>query len=185
MGKLNHKGTHILETRRLILRPFSVSDSSDMFSNWASDDEVTRFLTWPTHTDVSQTQSLLSVWEKSYGDDSVYHWAVVLKESNEVVGDISVVHMDEDVSCLELGWCLSRRLWGQGIMPEAASSVCRYLFEEVGVNRIQAKHDSNNPKSGRVMQKIGMKREGVLRQSGRNNTGLCDLVYWGILSSEF
>ena len=70
-------------------------------------------------------------------------------------------------------------------MPEALRAVIAYLFEEAGLNRVAACHDVNNPKSGRVMQKAGMTREGVLRAAGRNNQGICDEVWYSILKSEF
>ena len=62
-------------------------------------------------------------------------------------------------------------------MPEALKAVLDYLFDTAGMNRVAACHDVNNPKSGRVMEKAGMKKEGVLRQSGKNNQGICDAVW--------
>ena len=70
-------------------------------------------------------------------------------------------------------------------MPEAAAAVLKFLFEEVGFNRIAADHDSNNPKSGRVMQKIGMTYEGTLRKAGFNNQGIIDDVWYSILKEEW
>ena len=69
-------------------------------------------------------------------------------------------------------------------MPEALRAVINYLFEEAGMNRIAATHDRNNPKSGRVMEKAGMKYEGILRQAGLNNQGVCDEVWYSILRCE-
>ena len=70
-------------------------------------------------------------------------------------------------------------------MPEALHRVIAFLFCEVGVNRIAACHDADNPKSGRVMDKAGMKQEGILRQEGINNQGICDIVWHGVLRKEF
>ena len=70
-------------------------------------------------------------------------------------------------------------------MPEAAAPVIRFLFNEVGINRVAAAHDYNNPKSGRVMQKIGMKYEGTMRQAGINNQGIIDEVWYSVLASEY
>ena len=70
-------------------------------------------------------------------------------------------------------------------MPEAGAAVIRFLFDEVGINRIAAAHDYNNPKSGRVMQKIGMKYEGTMRQAGLNNQGIIDEVWYSVLASEY
>lgn len=182
---MKHKGTKTFETDRLILRRFSIEDAREMYENWASDDEVTKYLTWPTHANVEVTKAVLESWIQRYEDNNYYNWGIVLKETNSLIGNISVVdHNDEKESAL-LGWCMSRKLWGQGIMPEAASAVVKYLFEEVGFNRVAADHDSNNPKSGRVMSKIGMKYEGTLRANGKNNQGIIDEVWYSILKDEY
>ena len=109
----------------------------------------------------------------------------MLRELGEVVGAISVVEWQPDADAPELGWCLGRRWWGRGLMPEAGRAVVRFLFEEVGVKRITARYDIENPKSGRVMEKLGMSYEGTLRQHGKNNRGIVDEVCYGILRSEF
>lgn len=79
---------------------------------------------------------------------------------------------------------MGRKWWGRGIMPEALRAVTAFLFDEVGVNRVEATHDLNNPKSGRVMDKAGMKQEGILRQAGLNNQGICDKVVHAILKED-
>ena len=76
---LAHKGTQLIETERLILRPFTLSDANDMFKNWASDTEVSKFLSWDSHKDVMVTKSLLDYWISEYSDDKTYHWAIELK----------------------------------------------------------------------------------------------------------
>ena len=69
-------------------------------------------------------------------------------------------------------------------MPEALKAVTDYLFDVVGINRLMATHDVNNPKSGRVMQKAGMKYEGTLRQAGQNIQGICDASVYSIIRSD-
>ncbi|MBD5458174.1 MAG: GNAT family N-acetyltransferase [Lachnospiraceae bacterium] len=182
---MNHKGTILLETNRLILRKFVIEDSEAMYNNWASEDEVTKFLTWPTHSDVEVTRAVLSNWIADYNKADFYNWAIELKEIGEVIGNISVVLVKENIECAELGYCMGTNWWGLGIMPEAGKVVVKYLFEEVGFNRIAATHDKNNPKSGRVMQKIGMTYEGILRKAGFCNQGVIDEVWYSILRDEY
>ena len=181
---MNKTGTRTIETRRLILRQFRMEDAEDMFTNWASDPEVTRFLTWPAHASVDVTRAVLSDWIPRYADGGFFNWAVEWKETGRVIGNISVVRLDENISAAEIGYCMSRSFWGRGIMPEALRAVIDYLFDSVGVNRIAACHDVNNPKSGRVMDKAGMKAEGVQRGAGRNNLGICDHIWHAILRSN-
>ena len=182
---MEHKGTALLETDRLILRRFVIEDAGAMYHNWASEDAVTKFLTWPTHSDAEVTRAVLSSWIADYQKPDFYNWAIELKKTGEVIGNISVVQVKEKIRCAELGYCMGTRWWGSGIMPEAGKAVVKYLFEEVGCNRIAAVHDKNNPKSGRVMQKIGMTYEGTLRKAGFNNQGAVDEVWYSILREEY
>ena len=181
---MNQTGTQAIETHRLILRPFRIEDAGDMFDNWASDPEVTRFLTWPPHASMDITRKVLQDWISRYGNGSYFNWAVVWKESGRAIGSIAVVKLEEAIEAAEIGYCLSRAFWGHGIMPEALRAVIGYLFETAGLNRITAGHDVNNPNSGRVMEKAGMKREGILRGSGRNNQGICDVALYAMMRSD-
>lgn len=181
---MNKAGTHRIETDRLILRRFSIDDAEDMYNNWASDDEVTRFLTWPTHTDIDVSKHILNDWISRYSDGGYFNWAMEYKETGKVIGIISVVKLNEDTEAADIGYCMSRALWGRGLMPEALKAVITYLFDVVGLNRIAAYHDVNNPKSGRVMDKAGMKPEGILRAAGKNNLGICDEVWHSVIRSD-
>lgn len=177
-------GTRRLETERLFLRKFTLEDAEDMYKGWASDPEVTRFLTWPTHASVEATKKVLASWLPNYSSENYYNWAIEYKQTGRVIGSIAVVRLDDSVDSADMGYCMSRAMWGNGIMPEALKTVIAFLFDEVGLNRIAACHDSRNPKSGRVMEKVGMKREGILRQAGRNNQGICDEVWYSMLRSD-
>lgn len=185
MNHLNHQGTIKIETDRLILRRFKIEDADVMYRNWASDDEVTKYLTWPTHANVNVTRMVLEDWIQKYNNPDFYNWAIELKQIGELIGNLSVVKHEEKTGSATIGWCMGKRWWGQRIMPEAARAVLQFLFEEVGFNRIAAKHDKENAKSGRVMQKIGMIREGTLRASGKNNQGIVDEVYYSILKDDY
>lgn len=183
--KLNHKGTKQLETERLILRKFKIDDYAKMYDNWASEDAVTKYLTWKSHENQDVTKSVLTDWVDNYANNDFYNWAIELKEEDKLIGNISVVNYREETMSAVLGYCMGSKWWGKEIMPEAAKAVLKYLFEEVGFNRIAADHDKNNPKSGRVMQKIGMTYEGTLRSAGFCNQGIIDEVWYSILKSEW
>ena len=181
---MNRTGTQRLETHRLILRRYRIEDAEDMFSNWASDPEVTRFLTLPTHTSADVTRYVLNDWISKYEDGGFFNWAIEWKETGSVIGNIAVTVLHEETEAAELGYCMSRAFWGRGIMPEALRAVMDYLFDTVGLNRIEASHDVNNPKSGRAMEKAGLKLEGILRGYGRNNLGICDVVIRALTKGE-
>lgn len=178
-------GTQRIETDRLILRRYVIEDADAMYKNWASDSEVTKFLTWQPHSSVEVSRSIIVDWLKEYSDEKYYHWAIVLKDNgNEPIGGISVVHMNEDISMVHIGYCLGRAWWRRGIMSEALKAVTDFMFDTVEVNRVEARHDPRNPNSGKVMQKCGMKYEGTLRSADRNNQGICDACYYALLRSE-
>lgn len=178
---MNHIETQTIETDRLILRRFELSDAQAMFDNWASDSEVTTYLTWPTHADVSVTEGILGEWVPQYGDDTYYNWAIVLKENGlQPIGNISVCAWRGDGDIPEIGYCMGKRWWHQGIMSEALAAVTGFLFDRVGVERIMARHDVNNPHSGGVMRKCGMKFQGVQEKANRNNQGECDCACYFI-----
>lgn len=178
-------GTQRIETGRLILRRYKIEDADAMYKNWASDSEVTKFLTWQPHPSVDVSRSIIEDWLKEYSDEKYYQWAIVLKDNgNEPIGDISVVHMNEDISMVHIGYCLGRAWWRRGIMSEALKAVTDFMFDTVEVNRVESRHDPRNPNSGKVMQKCGMKYEGTLRSADRNNQGICDACYYALLRSE-
>ena len=183
---LEHKGTKTIETERLILRRFTMEDAEPMFRNWASDDAVTKFLTWPTHASVEITKMVLTDWTGSYDKPDFYNWAIVLKENGtEPIGNISAVHVNEKIDGAVMGYCMSRSHWGKGIMAEALTSLVDFFFAEVGCNRIEADHDPNNPNSGKVMKKAGMTYEGTMRQAGLSNQGIIDVSRWAILRRDW
>lgn len=167
---MNHCGTQRLETGRLVLRRYVNADAAAMYKNWASDEEVTRFLTWPTHPNQEVSGRVIEDWVNQYSDDSYYHWAIILKDNGEEpIGDIAVVNLKENVSMAHVGYCIGRNWWHQGITSEALKAVMEFLFDVVDVNRIEARHDPRNPNSGKVMEKCGMKYEGTLHSSDWNN----------------
>ena len=181
---LNHQGTKVIETPRLLLRPFVVGDAQAMYENWASDPEVTKYLTWPPHGSVEISRTILAQWVSSYQKADFYQWAIVLKELGEPIGSISVVSHNDDLKKAEIGYCIGKNWWRQGITTEALVAVMDFLFDEVGMNRLEARHDPRNPQSGNVMKKAGMVYEGTSRQSDRNNQGLCDACHYARLARE-
>lgn len=178
---MEHIGTQTIETERLILRRFELSDAQNMFDNYCGKEKVTEFLSWDAHKTVEDTKSYLTdVVLPNYDLINTYCWAIVWKETNEVIGCIDVCAKDERRRCAELGWVIGDEYWGRGIMPEAATSVLKYLFA-VGYERIQATHHVQNKKSGRVMEKIGMQCEGIHKKfSMFKNDTLVDCYLWAI-----
>ena len=143
------------------------------------------FLMWPTHDSLATSEAILKQWVSQYAEASRYQWAIVLEEeSSEPIGDIAVVSHDDITEKVCIGYCIGRRWWHRGITSEALKGVMDFLFDVVGVKRIESYHDPRNPNSGAVMRKCGMKYEGTLRMADWNNQGVCDASYYALLASE-
>jgi|LSQX01.1.fsa_nt_gb ribosomal-protein-alanine N-acetyltransferase len=180
-----HKGTITLNTQRLLLRRFALADADAMFSNWANDPAVTKYLTWPPHGSLSVTRSILASWQPLYEQVDYYNWAIVLKELGEAVGSIAVVEQSESIRMVHMGFCLGQGWWHKGIMSEALTELIRFFFIDVTANRIESRHNPANPRSGQVMQKCGLQYEGRARQDGLDNQGLHDSMRYAILAEDY
>ena len=183
---MKHLGTLRLESERLILRKIALCDSKDMFNNWANNPRVTKHMTWPTHQNEEVTIMVINSWIEQYVKDDFYQWAIEIKDTNQVIGTISVVRILDYIKEFEIGYCIGENWWNKGITSEALSLVIEFLFNQVGANRICACHDVDNPSSGKVMIKNNMKYEGTFRKKEITSTGkICDIAYYSILKEEY
>ena len=171
-------GTKEIVTDRLILRRFRRDDAPDMYKNWASDDEVTKYLTWPTHKNVDITDSVLTDWVNSYENDDYYQWAIVPKYVGEVIGSIGAVAVDSENEVVEIGYCIGKAFWHNGYASEALSALINFFMKEVHTKNVIAKHDVRNTRSGRVMERAGMTLVGKAQDV--NNQGDCDINIYSV-----
>ena len=178
-------GTQSIETKRLLLRPFLESDAQAMYDNWACRPNNLLHVTWDAHESPEVTKQSIARWVENYKNMDFYKWAICLKENpDSVIGDISVVDMDEAVNACEVGYILSKDYWGQGLMTEVLEAVLNYLLQDAGFNRVSARFVTANPASGRVMSKAGMIYEGTFRQAVFHKGQVKDFSVYGILTSD-
>ena len=104
---MTHLGTQELETARLLLRRFALDDAQAMYENWASDPEVTQFLTWPAHSSVDVSRDVLAEWISNYNRADYYQWAIIPKDLNQPIGSIAVVSQDDRVCKAHIGYCIA------------------------------------------------------------------------------
>lgn len=134
---------------RLKLRRFSVDDASAMFDNWASDENVARYVKWTAHKDVDETRGILSEWCGKYDTEPFYYqWCIEL--DGEPIGSISLFDVDVEKLSGEIGYCIGKRWWGKGITTKCVNVVCLFAFTEVGLDTLRIKHASENSASGAV-----------------------------------
>lgn len=185
---MTHKGTVTLETERLILRRFVPEDLEQIFYNCWSDYDVWKWTNYaPLNSieDVIRADMFTEGWLGAYRHSKRYSWAIQLKETGEVIGRYSGMHPDDALKEIELACEIGRAWWNQGLMTEATMRVIRFFFEEVGLNRIFAWNASENPASGKMQKKAGMKLEGTLRQGCKCNGGIFDKDIHAILAEDY
>ncbi|MCL1858614.1 MAG: GNAT family N-acetyltransferase [Oscillospiraceae bacterium] len=188
MGFINltHTGTREIETSRLLLRRFNMSDANEIFREWASYDNVTKYLRWEKHKSISETKTFLMNVISDYERVNYYNWGIQLKDEGILIGAVSANIISERDKNATLGYCLGERFWNLGYTSEALRAVIDYMFYDVDINRVEACHSIKNPASGRVMQKAGMIKEGRLRQEYMTGGGeYQDVDLYGLVKEDF
>lgn len=141
-----------LETKHLLLRKFKSDDCNRIFECWASDSEVTKYLTWFQHKSADETRLILNSWLEEYKRNDCYRFGIELKDSHQLIGMIDVV--DYIDGCPEIGYVLGKDYWNNGYMTEAFAAVVKYLFEEE-FKCIHIRADERNIGSNKVIRKNG------------------------------
>ena len=173
-----------LETKRLILRRIAMRDAEDIFA-YSRDEEVARHVLWSAQKDVGEAKDYCRFMMKRYRCDQPSSWGIIEKATGRLVGTIGYMDYTEDNATVEVGYSLARWLWNGGYMTEALSRVIGYTFENMDINRIEAQHELTNPSSGRVMEKCGMKKEGVLRQRLYNKGRYVDVALYAVIREDY
>ena len=150
----------ILVTQRLILRRPGLSDAPAVFE-YASDPEVTRYMDWRTHTDVQDTVDFLRRCAPRWASGEELSWLLATRPADVVIG---AVGCRVRAQAAEIGFVLNREYWQQGYATEAASAVVAWAFSDDSILRVWATCDAENLASARVLEKIGMTREAILRR---------------------
>ncbi|MFC3927988.1 GNAT family N-acetyltransferase [Streptococcus caprae] len=142
----------MIETERLLLRPVTLQDAEEMFS-YASDEENVRW-TFAANQSLDETKNIIA---SIYLASSLGRWGIELKKTGQFIGTLDMHKIVEAVGRAEFGYTLDKQFWNQGYMTEAAKAFIQVFFEELEMNCLVARHDKDNPASGRVMQKAGMR----------------------------
>ncbi|MFN0062058.1 MAG: GNAT family N-acetyltransferase [Myxococcaceae bacterium] len=176
----------VIETPRLVLRALEEADAPSIF-RYCSVPEIAEHTTWEAHRSLEDSQQFIrEVAFKNYARGLPCPFAIVLKEQpDSVVGTVGLVWASESNRCMELGYALDLGLRGKGITVEACRSVMSHVFESVRPERIQARCKTANMASARVMEKLGMQREGVLRAGSLHRGKFVDVYLYSALRAEW
>lgn len=148
-----------LQTARLTFRPIVPADAEPIFEGYAQDPEVARFVTWRPHTEIGETRTFIAQCRAAA---SARTYVLVGRQDGSLHGAFDLRHTGP--GRFGYGYVLARRSWGQGLMTEALSEAVRWALGQPGVWRIGDVCDVDNLASARVMEKAGLKREGLLRR---------------------
>lgn len=174
----------LLQTEDLSLRPVRMKDAQDIYA-YASDPEVSRYVLWEPHRSLADTRAYIRYVRGLYRRGLPSSWAVVHRNSGKVIGTIGFVGYSSFHHSAEIGYSFSRIFWNRGYATQALRAVIGSAFDVLpDLHRIEAQHDLRNPASGRVMEKCGMIREGVLRGRLYNKTEFVDVAVYSVLRSD-
>lgn len=147
------------ETSRLTLRPVEAGDADAVFEGYAQDPDVSRFLIWHPHRNIAETIAFMADCLEAVSSRT---YAIIENKSGRLIGCFDVRR--EATHRIGFGYVLARPWWGTGLMTEALSEVTAWSLRQEGVWRVGAVCDVENLASARVMEKVGLVREGVLRR---------------------
>ena len=173
-----------IRTERLKLRRMTLEDSADMFA-YARDPEVTRYTSWQPHRSVDESRAFLEHAVARHERGDVANWGVELLADRRFIGTAGYMRWDVADRCAELGYAIARAHWGRGLMTEALRAITAFGFEEMLLNRIEARCAAENIGSYRVMEKAGLTYEGTLRERYLVDGTFFDIMVYSILRREY
>jgi ribosomal-protein-alanine N-acetyltransferase len=173
-----------IDTSRLQLRFFQMSDAPVVFRLVGDRDIAATTTNIPHPYKEGMAEEWISTHQTKYEEDELINFAITLASTKELIGAIGLM-INRDFDRAELGYWVGKPYWGQGYCTEAARAVLHFSFTDLNLNRVYANHYLTNPASGKVMEKIGMKKEGIARQHIKKWGVFHDSVGYGILRSEY
>jgi [ribosomal protein S5]-alanine N-acetyltransferase len=174
----------VIKTERLLLRPFELSDAEDV-ERLAGDPSISdTTLNIPYPYEEGMAAEWISTHKAKFEADELANFAVTLRDGGYLLGAIGLT-LNRRFNRAELGYWIGKPYWGRGFCTEAAWAVLEYGFTQLNLNRIFASYLTRNPSSGRVMEKLHMRREGIHRQHVLKNGSYEDLIIYAILKEEW
>jgi ribosomal-protein-alanine N-acetyltransferase len=150
-----------IKTERLRLRKAKLADAEAIFRQYAQDPEVTRYVSWRAHRNLEETREYVQMCLLAWDVGKAFHWVIESAEDKQVIGMI-IARVNAEK--WELGYVLAQAYWRQGYMTEALTAIIAWALKQKEIHRVWAVCDIDNKASARVMEKIGMQREGILKR---------------------
>ena len=174
----------ILRTARLVLNGFEPEDAADLTLLAGDRDIADTTLAIPHPYEMDHALGWIGNQRRESARGRAANFAIRLSAGSPLIGCVGLRDVDPEHLQAELGFWIGKPWWSQGYASEAAAAAVRFGFEALGLNRICAHHMVRNPAAGKVLQHIGMQREGVLRQRVRKWGIFEDVVLYAILRED-
>lgn len=173
-----------LETSRFVLRQAQHADADDLYQLYA-DQAVVQYMSFIPFTSVDEALDEMKWYKRIFAEQSGLRWMIEDRETSKVIGTCGFLAYEQEHHRTELGYDLSSAYWGKGIMKEVASCVIQFGFEQMKLNKIEAKIEPDNQASIRLVEKLGFVQEGLLRQHEYEHGAYVDLAIFALLQSEY
>ncbi len=172
-----------LETKRISLRPLAFKDTDGNYPNWLNNKEVTKY---NSHGDTCYTKEMAIEYVKSVTDkDIIKVFAIILKESNQHIGNISLQNIDIKNRSAEFAILIGEiQTYSKGIGFEASTLILRYGFEELNLHRIYCGTSRENIPMQKLALKLSMHQEGIKREAMLKNSQFVDIIEYALLEDE-
>lgn len=182
---LQHTGTQVMESERLLLRPFRYEDDDNMLAYWVSDPNIQSLYSEPTYTTKEEVKELLDKYIDSYEKADYYRWAIIEKESDICIGQIAIFLVDNKNHFCEIEYALGSRFHRKGFATEATQMILDFCFNKVNFHKVQVCHKEGNVASQGVIKKCGFTYEGTLRDFFFMDTKYVNRLYYSMLKDEY
>lgn len=174
-----------IETSRLWLRKLTLENAEDYHRHLFGSEAVSRYMLWNPHQNIAESVASIQKVLRRYEEGRCYRWGITLKETDQLMGIIDLLRFDEGTESCSFAYMLGECFWGKGFGTEALKAVFHFAFTQMEVTYITADHFTENPASGRVMEKAGMKCIRMLPQKYEKNGILHDAMEYTITQEDW
>ncbi len=174
----------VLTTERLLLRRLTAADLDNLFA-YTSDPEVAKYIRRPLHHSRADAKAYFTTFLDAYRQGDVAPWGIEHRRDRGIIGTCGFLYWSSEHARSQVYYALARPYWGQGYMPEAVRAVLTFGFETMQLNRIDGTCWVENAASARVLEKVGMHVEGILRQFVFVKGAFRDIRWYSLLRDEY
>jgi [ribosomal protein S5]-alanine N-acetyltransferase len=174
----------VIEAARVRLRHLEETDVDALYEIF-SNVEAMRYWSSPPYANRAEAEKLLAEIHELFEKKTLFQWGIALKSDNRIIGTTTLFRLDDQSLRAEIGYILNRKFWGNDYVNEALNALLDFAFEKMNLRRIEADVDPRNAASIRTLERLGFRREGLLRERWFVNGEIQDALFYGLLRREW